>query len=137
MLDKFPFDRYGYGCYSRDILEDIKFNESRFTLINFLSKLTPEKWYTIESFIELIQKEAPYFFIPKNHKVSPYKQDKSRYADFYESSPFTDHKKQAIDQRDHDAFKRVEGRFIERFLESLPYTFGWVELGVKTGYVCK
>ena len=125
VLNKFHFDRYGYG---REVLENIQFDQVRLTLITYLSKFTPGKWYTTQSFIEAIEKQEPYFFIPKNHKVSRYNPDKSRYADFYESSISGDYQKRAIDEKDLDAFQRVEGRFVERFLESLPYTLGWVEL---------
>jgi len=110
------------------IMPGLDFAKPRRFLIEILHSCKAGVWYTTSSMIQYLKKHHPFFLIPQEPKYE-YKHDveNGRYGNFYEekekwSSGIT------IPERDADAFERVEGRFVERFLEGLPLILGYIEV---------
>jgi hypothetical protein len=110
-----------YGC-NTGVVKELNFEESRQFLMNVLKKCQSNVWYSTQSLIAYIKKNNPYFLIPlhlRNDKKL------STYANFREMNQ---QGRGEIKESDPDAFERVEGRYIERFLEGIPLIMNYVEL---------
>ena len=116
------------------IIPDLDFASARLFLLNVLQSCTPGVWYTTSSLIQYLKKHHPYFLIPKKPKFQhKYEEKKGRYGNFREGNRWD--KEIEILESDADAFERVEGRYVERFLEGLPLILGYVEVAYsKTEY---
>jgi len=69
----------------------------------------------------------PYFLIPEKPEYKfKHDQKRGRYCNFFESK--YGGYEPTVKPKDPDAFERVEGRYIERFLEYIPLCMGYVEL---------
>lgn len=124
------FRNYNVGI----AVANIDFSKVRLFLFELLSNLEVNTWYSVKSLIEYLKLNHPYFLIPKHPKTatsSSYMQkDLSenryvRFADIYA------HKTYDLDTSYKDIFERVEGRYIERFLEYIPFLLGYTELAYK------
>lgn len=122
-----------YGC-ATGVLPYINFFKARNKLLEVLSKLETDIWYSTESLIKYIHKNHPYFLIARQPKYK-YESDKKqgRYGNFKEWNPKTNHQK-VIKESQKDSFARVEGRFIERFLERIPYIMDYVKVAYDPNY---
>jgi len=117
------------------IMPGLDFARARRFLIKVLQTCTPGVWYTAASLIRYLKEHHPFFLIPKNPK---YQHEgyakKGRYGNFREQKEKWGMELQ-IPESDADAFLRVEGRFVERFLEGLPLILGYIEVAYsKTEY---
>ena len=114
------------GC-ATGIIPDLDFARGRRFLLEVLQSCKPGVWYTTNSLIQYLKKHHPYFLIPEKPKYR-YKQDvkNGRYGNFREGERWD--KEIEILESDADAFERVEGRFVERFLEGLPLILGYIEV---------
>lgn len=113
-----------YGC-ATGILPFIKFDQVRSFLFSLLNKLDPNIWYSTDSLVQYIKYNHRYFLIPENPKFK-YKSDKGRYCNFTEHKG-REYERLEIAEAEKDAFERVEGRYIERFLEYIPLLLGFVD----------
>ena len=116
------------GCATA-VLPSIKFNNARGYLLNLLKNYKSDVWYTTASFIQYLKKEHPFFLIPERPNVKDRWWDKSRYGNFCdgpESNYYSRDNK--IPDDASDAFERVEGRFVERFLEGIPLTMRYFDV---------
>ena len=113
-----------YGC-ATGVLPFIKFDQIRTFLLSLLYKLEPNIWYSTESLIQYIKYNYRYFLIPENPEFK-YKSDKGRYCNFSEHKN-KEYERIEIAETEHDAFERVEGRYIERFLEYIPRLLGFID----------
>ncbi|MBC2700722.1 MAG: hypothetical protein HF976_04790 [ANME-2 cluster archaeon] len=121
------------GC-ATGIIPDLDFARGRRFLLEVLQSCKPGVWYTTSSLIQYLKKHHPYFLIPEKPKYR-YKQDvkNGRYGNFREGERWD--KEIKILESDADAFERVEGRYVERFLEGLPLILGYIEVAYsKTEY---
>ncbi len=120
-----PFD--GWGC-ATGVMPSLNFAEIRKFLLLILAAADTRVWHSVASLIQYLKAEHPYFLIPKNPKFKDnWSRKDSRYCNFHEStSDFG--KRIEITEDKSDAFERVEGRFVERFLESLPLVFRYVDV---------
>ena len=117
------------------IIPGLDFGKARRFLIGVLQSCTPGVWYTTASLIRYLKEHHPFFLIPKNPKY-PHEMyaEKGRYGNFHEQKERWGTGIQ-ISESDTDAFERVEGRFVERFLEGLPLILGYIEVAYsKTEY---
>ncbi|GGF93287.1 MULTISPECIES: hypothetical protein [Cysteiniphilum] len=131
ILNKFPLEYY----YAKDVVSQINFEAARLAIIDALATLKPEVWYSVDTLVDYLHKHHCYALIPEKMKPSRHSYGKAnRYAHFNEHPSTDKYKTTTIDQSMTDAFKRVEGRFVERFLETLPYSLGWVELAYDKEY---
>jgi len=117
------------------VMPGLDFARVRRFLIEVLQSCTPGVWYTTSSLIQYLKEHHPFFLIPKKPKYR-YERDaeKGRYGNFQEQKEKWGMGMQ-ISESDSDAFERVEGRFVERFLEGLPLILGYIEVAYsKTEY---
>ena len=117
-----------YGC-ATGVLPSLNFARSRNFLLNIMKRCQSGVWYSTASFIKHLKTEHPFFLIPEKPSYK-YKSDRldGRYGNFGER------KKDwgpsiKITVKDSNAFERVEGRYVERFLEGIPLALGYVDLG--------
>ncbi len=115
------------GC-ATGVLPYLNFAAIRRFLLDLLAQCRSQVWYSVESLLMALKTEHPFFLIPKNakHKGFP-GQYTGRYSNFRESGSDLS-KTGDIASYDPDAFERVEGRYVERFLENIPLTFGYLAL---------
>ncbi len=117
------------------IIPGLDFARARRFLVDILQSCMPGVWYTTSSLIRYLKEHHPFFLIPKKPKYQ-YKQDAKdgRYGNFQERKDRWGTGMQ-ISESEPDAFERVEGRFVERFLEGLPLISGYIEVAYsKTEY---
>ena len=116
-----------WGC-GTGVLPGIDFSKVRLTLLQVLSHCRPGTWYETATLVRYMKDENPWFLIPKKPTYK-YQQDHraGRYGNFHESKERWGYEIK-ITEADPDAFERVEGRYIERFLEGIPLELGYVEV---------
>jgi hypothetical protein len=97
-------------------------------LIEILQTCKAGVWYTTSSLIQYLKKHHPFFLIPQKPKYE-YKHDaeNGRYGNFHEQKEKWGEGTH-VPEHDADAFERVEGRYVERFLEGIPLNLGYVEI---------
>ncbi|MBF0288724.1 MAG: hypothetical protein HQM14_12970 [SAR324 cluster bacterium] len=120
------FDRWGCGT---GVIPYLNFSKARRFLLECLTLgCQKEVWYSTASLIQFLKKQHPFFLIPQKPKMKHGKEE--RYCNFREyqgGNRYSGQKKQ-ITAKDADAFERVEGRFVERFLERIPFLMGYADL---------
>nr|QNO47655.1 hypothetical protein MPIGPLOG_00023 [Methanosarcinales archaeon ANME-2c ERB4] len=110
------------------IMPGLDFTSVRRFLIKVLQSCTPGVWYTTSSLIRYLKEHHPFFLIPKKPKYQhKHYAEKGRYGNFQERTDRWGTGIQILES-DTDAFLRVEGRFVERFLEGLPLLLGYIEV---------
>ncbi|MEA1868989.1 MAG: hypothetical protein U9N09_02405 [Euryarchaeota archaeon] len=110
------------------IMPGLDFGKVRRFLIKVLQSCTPGVWYTTDSLIRYLKEHHPFFLIPENPKYQHEGYaEKGRYGNFQEQKERWGTGIQ-ISESETDAFLRVEGRFVERFLEGLPLILGYIEV---------
>jgi len=120
--------------YTPDYIEKIDFRKVRLFLLELLSHLKINTWYEVKSFVQYLKFNHPYFLIPRQPEVLKAKSHllqeelDNRYYGFSDTDKGVIHR---LNSSDKNAFERVEGRYIERFLEYIPFLLGYVELGYK------
>ena len=93
-----------------------------------LKKCPVGEWVSTKSLVDYLKTNHPYFFIPKNiPEKDRFGKPVGRYDNFYEKSP-NKTERNTVPSNDPDAFERVEGRYVERFLEYIPLTMRLVDL---------
>jgi len=117
------------------VMQGLDFARPRRFLIGVLQSCTPGIWYNTSSLIQYLKEHHPYFLIPKKPKYRfEQEAEKRRYGNFHEGKSKWSNEIQ-ISESDADAFERVEGRYVERFLEGLPLILGYIEVAYsKTEY---
>jgi len=110
------------------VIPGLDFAGVRRFLIEILHSCTPGVWYTTSSLIQYLKEHHPFFLIPKNPKFEyKWEAEKGRYGNFREGKSTWSGEIQIL-ENDADAFERVEGRYVERFLEGLPLILGYIEV---------
>ncbi|MCA1786948.1 MAG: hypothetical protein LC657_13325, partial [Desulfobacteraceae bacterium] len=120
-------DRFRTWGRATGVMPFLDFSKIRRRLFGHLKHYTPGVWYTTASLIQRLKDLDPYFLIPEKPRYK-YKHDEKhgRYCNFFESK-YSGYDP-TVKPTDPDAFERVEGRYIERFLEYIPLCMGYVEL---------
>jgi len=122
-------DSFGIWGAGTGIMPTLKFPAIRQFLLDVLKTCLPGQWFSVESLVAYLKAEHPFFLIPK---ITP-KADKrgnvlSRYSNFYEGKDEWNRNEKPIPDDDPDGFERVEGRYVERFLENIPLTLRFVDV---------
>ncbi len=120
------------GC-ATGVVPSIRFDKSRRYLLDMLKECESGVWYSTASFIQYMKEEHPFFLIPLNIEVTDRWWKGERYVNFRESKERWGHGEPVPDD-DPDAFERVEGRYIERFLENIPLTMRYVDVAYDKVY---
>jgi hypothetical protein len=106
----------------------IKYPEARQFLLDLLAKCTPGVWFSTDSLIQYIKHNATYFLIPEKIPQDRWGNTTRRHDYFYETENRWGYEKDTIPENAPDAFERVEGRYIERFLENIPLIMRFVDV---------
>jgi hypothetical protein len=106
----------------------LSFPQVRRRLLDFLALLETGVWYRTVSLVAFLQRKDPFFLIPEVLPKAALRDGKDRYQNFRERKGEGYGKEQQITERSPQAFERVEGRFVERFLEGIPLSLGYVDL---------
>lgn len=121
-----PFSTW--GC-ATGVVPTLDFAKIRRFVLNVLKACEPGTWYSTASLVQHLEAEHPFFLIPKSPKDKCGKSTK-RYGTFHESKQQWGNEIN-ISDRAPDSFERVEGRYIERFLEGLPLALGYVDVAYR------
>jgi hypothetical protein len=120
------FDRWGSG---QGPVTMIDFSSVREFLLNVLFQFEAGQWYKVDSIVAFLKAEFPHYLLPKElPKKDRWGRPLERYENFMEK-PVDQTRRVSISANDPNAFERVEGRYVERFLEYLPLLMRFVELG--------
>ncbi|MBN1428393.1 MAG: hypothetical protein JXB07_08410 [Anaerolineae bacterium] len=120
-----PFDRAGSATGVMPLLD---FVSIRRFLLELLQQCQPGVWYSTASLVDFLKVRHPYFLIPKTIKADKWGKTVERYYNFRDGPERWSRWDAHIPTDAPDAFERVEGRYIERFLEGIPLTMRFVEV---------
>jgi len=123
ILDR--FDRR--GC-ATGTMNHIAFPKARIYLLKLLSNCQPGVWYSTASLIEYLKNNNPFFLIPEKVPSKSVEHKKDRYHNFTERKVGGAWGESWGVGNLKDRFQRVEGRFIERFLEGIPLNMDYVDV---------
>ena len=121
-----------YGC-ATGVVPTIRFDTARRYLLDLLKECKSGVWYSTASFVQYLKKEHPFFLIPLNVEVKDRRWKGERYGNFRESKEKWGRGESVLDKAP-DAFERVEGRFVERFLENIPFTMRYIDAAYDKAY---
>ena len=115
-----------WGC-ATGVLPHINFARARRLLLELLKDCQSGIWYSTASLIDTLKTQQPFFLIPENPKRTRSLKE-GRYGNFYEHRGSRWGNRTTVSDTDPDAFERVEGRYVERFLERIPLSLGYVDV---------
>jgi hypothetical protein len=108
-------------------LDQVKFPAVRKFLLELLKKCAPGVWYSTASLIAYLKANHPYFLLPEKLPAKDrWGGAMSRYKGIRETYDYSN--KDEIHEDAGNAFERVEGRYLERFLENIPLILRFVEV---------
>jgi hypothetical protein len=117
-------DRFSTAGSATGVMPTLNFATIRRFLLELLQDCQAGEWYSTKSLVAYLKTQQPYFMIPQVPR-SQYRGTKvERYGNFYEDQYARD----PVPDFALNGFERVEGRYIERFLEGIPLNLGYVEL---------
>ncbi|MDM8557785.1 hypothetical protein [Candidatus Parabeggiatoa sp. HSG14] len=114
------------GC-AVGILPTLNFADARQFLFNLLKDCQSDVWYSTASLVQYLKRRHPFFLIPKKPSTKDLLNE-GRYGNFYENIDKEWGNRHFVPETDKDAFERVEGRYVERFLEGIPLFLGYVDV---------
>lgn len=123
-------DRFNsWGC-ATGVVPTIRFPQIRRRLLELLSQCPAGVWFSTASLIEHLRLHEPWFLIPKEIPASAQRDttQKGRYGNFAEGKRGDWANRDRISDKDPESFAKVEGRYIERFLEAIPLVLGYTEV---------
>ncbi len=120
-------DSFDYRGCATGVLPHINFAKARRFLLELLKACQSGIWYSTASLIDTLKTQHPFFLIAKKPKRTE-SLKKGRYSNFYEYRGNRWENNTTISETDPDAFERVEGRYVERFLERIPLSLGYVDV---------
>ena len=110
------------------LMPTLKFPEVRQFLLNALKDRPSGQWFSVESLVAWLKENHPYFLIPKNPPKDKWGNTTARYGNFYEGKDRWSHNDKPIPDDASDGFERVEGRYVERFIEGIPLIMRFVDV---------
>lgn len=123
-------DGFGRNGCGTAILPTLNFAKSRRILLDVLTECQTDVWYSSASLIQYLKVNHPFFLIPKKPQIVKVKKsaEVDRYTNFVEHRGDRWNNATIISEKSPDSFERVEGRYVERFLERMPFDLGYVEV---------
>jgi len=115
------------GC-ATGVLPYLNFAKIRNFLLKIMQHCQSGVWYSTVSFVRYLKAEHPFFLIPEKPRYKHSNRFSGRYGNFNERKD-GQYQDIEISPKDSNAFERVEGRYVERFLEGIPLALGYVDLG--------
>ncbi len=117
---------------TNSVASQVNFSQARRYLLSLLAELQSGTWYRTDALAQYVKENRPYFLIPEQVQPVYLGRPAIRYMGFSESKKTWGQYGEFIDEKDSDSFERVEGRFIERFLEGIPLLLRYVEVAYQT-----
>jgi len=114
------------GC-AVGILPSLDFSAIRRFMFKLLKDCQCDVWYSTASLVQYLKCHHPFFLIPKKPKAKRLLNE-GRYGNFSEHTGDRWRNRYYVSDKDKDAFERVEGRYVERFLEGIPLSLGYVDV---------
>jgi hypothetical protein len=125
-LDKFST----WGC-GLGVVPLLDFDAARRFLLERLAECPPGQWLSTASLVEHLKQHHRYFLIPQKPRYKHQHDARAgRYQNFHEGKDSYGHEGR-IAISDKDSFERVEGRYVERFLEHIPWILGYVDVAYR------
>jgi hypothetical protein len=122
-----PFDAFGSAT---GVVPTIPFAKVRRHLLDLLARCPSGIWLSTASLVEHLRDNDPWFLIPK--EIPPAVREstsrKGRYGNFIERKRGDWGHHKTIPNSDPEGFAKVEGRYVERFLEGLPLVLGYADV---------
>ena len=124
-------DRFDSWASATGVVPTIRFAEVRSKLLGLLAECPTGVWFSTRSLLEHLRRHDPWFLIPERVPAAAaaagFKKP-GRYVNFIERKRGDWANRTSIADRDPEGFAKVEGRFLERFLEGIPLVLGYVEV---------
>jgi hypothetical protein len=122
-----PFDGWGSAT---GVVPTIRFAKVRRYLLELLARCQPGIWLSTASLSEHLRANDPWFLIPKEipTAVRADGPSKGRYGNFIERKRGDWGNQTAISASDPAGFAKVEGRYLERFLEGIPLVLSYTDV---------
>lgn len=121
-------DRFQSWGAATGVMSALKFSPIRKFLFEVLQEFEAGVWYSVDALIQYLKHHHRYFLIPEKLPLDKYRRKNTeRYGNFYEGKSRWD-RDNTVSGEDPDAFERVEGRYIERFLEEIPLLLHYVDV---------
>lgn len=121
-------DRFSTWGSATGVMPLLDFAAARRFLLGVLAECPPGQWFGTASLIEHLKEHHRYFLIPEKPRFrNQYDEQYGRYGNFRESKEKWG-QGTAVAESDPDSFQRVEGRYVERFLEDIPWVMGYVDV---------
>ncbi len=125
-LERFPTSSHG-------VVATIPFPKVRKFLLELLAPCPSGVWLSTASLIQHLRLHNPWFLIPE---ILPKEAETrwrpavplKRYGNFIERKKDDWAQREPISDTDPDGFDKVEGRYLERFLEGFPLVLGYTEV---------
>lgn len=119
------FDSWGVAT---GVIPSLKFREIRMFLLDLLAQCATGVWYSTASLVGYLKVHHPYFLIPANIPPDRWGKTPGRYDNFHEGKDRWSSRESTVPIAAPDAFERVEGRYVERFLENVPLILRFVDV---------
>ncbi|MCP5048069.1 MAG: hypothetical protein GY940_12925, partial [bacterium] len=116
-----------FGC-ATVVVKKINFPKIRSYLLELIANCRVGVWYRTASLIAYLKNHNPFFLISNKIPFKKSEYTKDRYHNFHEAKPDDHYTRFRIRETSKDRFERVEGRFVERFLEGIPLALGYVDV---------
>lgn len=126
-------DRFNSRGCATGTMKQILFSKIRTYLLELLSNCQAGVWYSTASLIEYLKNNDPFFLIPEKLSLKSTQHNKDRYHNFIETKTGSIYGESWTVGNLKERFQRVEGRFIERFLEGIPLNMGYVDVAYSKG----
>jgi hypothetical protein len=121
-------DGFNYWGSAVGVMPTLNFTAVRRFLLGLLAECPTGQWLSTASLVEHLKKHHRYFLIPaKPQFKNKYDSGQGRYGNFHESEDSWGYEID-IKESDPDGFERVEGRYVERFLEGIPLLLRYVDV---------
>ncbi len=123
-------DRFDAWGSATGVIPTLRFPKVRQRLLELLAQCPIGVWWSTASLVEHLRLRDPWFLIPKDSppKLTADVSLKGRYGNFIERKRGDWGNRDPIPSSDPEGFAKVEGRFVERFLEGLPLELGYVDV---------
>ena len=123
-------DRFDTRGCATGVVPTIPFAKVRMDLLKLLAECPSGVWFSTQSFIEHLRLRDPWFLIPKHVPAAVAERAirSGRYSNFIERKRGDWGNQDTISDRDPEGFAKVEGRFVERFLEGIPLAMGYTDV---------
>jgi len=110
------------------VMPTLNFAEIREFLLGVLAACPVGVWLATADLVAYLKAHYPYFLIPQKPKPDRWGVPTQRYGNFREQIGGQWGSGKEIPDDAPDGFERVEGRYVERFLEYIPLTLGHVDV---------